>query len=143
MGEIFPLPSLLASKGGNDGIVLTSMANRDGEHFLSVMNLDHEAKDLNLTERGMRLFDMRLPGREARLLPVDVNVGPIKLRYSTTEVESIAEDGRSLTFLPTGHEETALIESEAQIHAENAVVEREGAKTLIRIPPGSRARVGV
>ncbi len=91
------------------GVLLTSMSNPNGERFLTLINLDHERKELQITENGKPLFGrsiIKLEPRGTRLLPLNVRFGAKTIIHSTTELVGTQND--ELSFRETGEEESIL-----------------------------------
>jgi len=97
------------------GVFTTTIANRKGERFLNVINLDSEDKPLHLRENGQAMFGgnvIRMAGRTARLLPMNVQFGPIKVAYATTEIDF--RDANTIRFRNTGREERIVFEGDVE-----------------------------
>jgi beta-galactosidase len=124
------------------GVLSSSVRNRLGERFLNLINLDAEEKPLTLSQDGEPLFGdevIYLPGRSARLLPLNVQFGPLIIRYATTE---IVEAGSGFVrFRATHREERVLLESERELVAQGAAVTQEGREYKLRLPPNQSISV--
>lgn len=111
----------------NDGVLVSSMANRSGERVLLLANLDHEPKPLSLTCGGNGLLpNVLLPARRTALLPLGLRVGSLRVVSSPRELASII--GHRIEFgtgLIGGEIE---LESHATLTVEGAMARREGTK---------------
>lgn len=124
------------------GTLTTTVANRDGERFLSVMNLDLEPKVLRLYDRGKSMFGgapIQMPGRHARLLPLDVRFGPVLIRYSTAELLHVEE--HSIAFRPTAVHEVVEIDSSGELRISEADFRRSGNRWTITTRPSISAKI--
>lgn len=76
------------------GVILSRLKGAEGR-FISLINLDQEDKDLRISEGGVDLFGRRvhLPGRKAKLLPLGVAVGGLKILRSTAEITGVGVKG--------------------------------------------------
>jgi beta-galactosidase len=76
------------------GIFLTSCASPDGGRFLHLLNLDGFDKDVHFSENGLALFGGRtipLRARDGIMLPMNLDLGPATILYSTAEVKEVTE----------------------------------------------------
>ena len=103
----------LRCDGPRQGVFATSMANRDGEGFLHLLNLEGFEKALRVSRNGKRLLggrEIRLLGREGVMLPIDVRFSSGRIRYATAEIMAIAED--AIEFRRTQPEDIVVLETE-------------------------------
>ncbi|MGV3616242.1 MAG: beta-galactosidase [Fimbriimonas sp.] len=96
----------------HDGVVVTTVANAKGERFMTILNLDAEAKTFRFKEGGRPMFGGRplgIGGFEARLLPLGVVLGKAKVEFATTDIAEVGEG--HLSFRRTRDTEYAAIRS--------------------------------
>jgi beta-galactosidase len=70
------------------GAVLLTSTDSSGGRILHALNLSGYDQELTVAERGRPLLDgraLRLPGRRALMLPVDLAVGGLPVAYATAE----------------------------------------------------------
>ena len=70
------------------GIVLSRVRDSEGHRFISLMNLDGDDKEFHVREGQELLFggSVSLVGHKAKLLPINLNVGGIPIKWSTAEI---------------------------------------------------------
>ncbi|HWM07523.1 MAG TPA: hypothetical protein VNP92_34775, partial [Actinophytocola sp.] len=81
------------------GVVLLTGVDDRGGRLLHALNLSGYDQTLRIAERGRQLLDgqtLRLPGRRALMLPLDLAVGDLRIAHATAEPVAVA-DG-SVTF---------------------------------------------
>lgn len=77
------------------GIFMTSSANKDGERFIHLLNLDGFAKEFNIFDNDVPLFEGRkitLQPKEGVMLPINIQYGDVKIVYSTAEIMGVSKD---------------------------------------------------
>lgn len=118
------------------GVVSTSVRNRAGERFLTVLNLDPVAKELAFTEDGRALFDggpIVMGARSARTLPLGVLYPGLKVAYATTDLLGVEEG--ELRFKGTGQVERIAVETDRKVAVANGEARKEGGLVRIRTKP--------
>jgi beta-galactosidase len=98
------------------GVFLTTCRNTRGEGFVTLLNLDSEAREVDWEKSPIHLGP-----RESRLLPLDLRFGNSILRWATTDIEAV--DGDVVHFRRT-------------LREEKVVWEREGGLIVETIPAG-------
>jgi beta-galactosidase len=124
----------------HDGIIVTSQRTPSGERLLTVINLDSEDKAVDLTERGVSVFDqsrLNIGGRKAKLLPIGVKIGPLTIHWSTAEI--VDRDLHSISFKPSGFPEHISIESRMKLAVTGAEVDQGGNLYRIRFESKTQA----
>lgn len=78
----------------NGGVVLSRMTDRAGGRFISLINLDQEDKEFHVREGHRSLFGgtVFLPGRRAKLLPINLKISGIHILASTAEITEVRYD---------------------------------------------------
>ncbi|MFD0717501.1 beta-galactosidase [Paenibacillus sp. GCM10027626] len=106
-------PASLVHDCPDHGIFMTSTANREGERFIHLLNLDGFDKQFCLYERGTKLLDGRrieLAAKEGVMLPLNVACrGGVKVVHATAEIARMSAD--SLTFRLTQAEDVIVLET--------------------------------
>ncbi len=108
------------------GVLLNRLSNRAGERFISLINLDAEDKTLRITGFSQPVF---LEGRKAKLLPVGVSFGGVRVRQSSAEI--VRRDGDSVWF--RGGKSAEWVEFESPVHSNLPI---DGIR--LEIPAGVR-----
>ncbi|MBA2469406.1 MAG: beta-galactosidase [Chloroflexia bacterium] len=79
-----------------NGIFLSSAATPDGARFVHALNLDGIDKAVHLFDEGEPLFEGRpvmLRRRDGVMLPVDLDLGDVRVAWSTAEIVEVRPDG--------------------------------------------------
>ncbi|WP_202972462.1 beta-galactosidase [Clostridium thermosuccinogenes] len=115
------------------GIFMTSASNREKERFIHILNLDGFEKEFHIFEKGCKLFGGRklhLQPRDALMLPLNVEFGGIKVRYSTAEVLGVAES--SIEFRLTQPEDIIVFEKSSKIKpSDDYTIHEEGDDMIL------------
>ncbi len=94
-----------------NGIFLSSAATPDGARFVHALNLDGMDKALKMFDNGEPLFEGRsvmLRRRDAVMLPIDLDLGDVRVAWSTAEIVERRPDG--ITIRLTGdHDAISLV----------------------------------
>ncbi|MCW5943172.1 MAG: beta-galactosidase [Fimbriimonadaceae bacterium] len=118
------------------GVVTTSVRNRAGERFVTVLNLDPVEKELALTEASKPLFDAEpivMAARSARTIPLNVAFPNARVVYATTDI--LAVEVKELRFKGTGQAERIVLETAHKVTVENAEARKDGGLIRIRTKP--------
>jgi beta-galactosidase len=115
-------------------IFLSSTVTEAGERFIHALNLDGFDKTVRIISDGEPLFDGRevtLRGRDGVMLPVNVDLGEVRVDWSTVEIASRKGDG--VTVRLTGPEDAIRLTTSREIVPyEGFVAERDGDTVLVR-----------
>jgi beta-galactosidase len=115
-------------------IFLSSTVTEAGERFIHALNLDGFDKTVQIVSNGEPLFDGRaitLRRRDGVMLPVSVDLGEVRVDWSTAEIARRKGDG--ITVRLTGPEDVVRLTTEREIVPyEGFVAERDGDAVLIR-----------
>jgi beta-galactosidase len=94
-----------------NGIFLSSAATPDGGRFIHALNLDGMDKPVKLHDRGEPLFEGRpvmLRRRDGVMLPLDLDLGDVRVAWSTAEIVERRIDGITVR-LGGDHDSLALV----------------------------------
>ncbi|MFZ4508265.1 MAG: beta-galactosidase [Fimbriimonas sp.] len=118
------------------GVLLNRIRDNQGQRFISLINLDSEAKTLNITESGQNLLGIavNLPGRRAKLLPLGVTIGGLKIKHATAEITRVTSEG--VIFRSGQTEESVVISGEVQTELPTRFANGE---STVQIPPNVKA----
>ncbi len=119
------------------GVLLHRIRNSRGERFISLINLDQEHKDLNITEGEANLFGGKvfLAGRTAKLLPLGVVIHGHRIVRSTAEIAEVGN--HSISFRQSLEPEVVEIDGTVDIDTQTArFLQTDGNSRLIEILPG-------
>jgi beta-galactosidase len=115
-------------------IFLSSTVTDAGERFIHALNLDGFDKPVQIVSDGEPLFEGRevtLRRRDGVMLPVNVDLGEVRVDWSTAEIASRKGDG--ITVRLTGPEDAIRLTTSREIVPyEGFVAERDGDAVLIR-----------
>jgi beta-galactosidase len=98
------------------GVFMTTVASKEGERFLHLLNLDGLAKQVHVTDAGTALFEGRpvtLGSKEALMLPLNVSFGDVKIAYSTAEISHV--ENNCIIFRLTSDGDVICLETSRQI----------------------------
>jgi beta-galactosidase len=131
--DIYPLVTHDYEFGG---VVLNRVGDRHGQRFVSLLNLDLTDKQLTLREQGTLLFEglLLLPGKKAKMLPINVNVGGLHIQWATAEVVEVNESG--VHFPQSSAVERARFTGPVRVSGGARVIRSEGKSTWVEIEPG-------
>jgi beta-galactosidase len=112
-------------------VLLTSVAD-DGGRLLHALNLSGYDQELTITEHGRALLGgtpLRLPGRRALMLPLDLRLGDLRIAYATAEAVSVTAG--AVTFhAPAGE---AVVAVAGPATCEVADVSQRDGLTVLRV----------
>ena len=115
------------------GIFMTSTANKNGERFIHLLNLDGFEKEFHVYDSEKLLFDGRkisLQPKDGVMLPLNMNYGDFKIIYSTAEITGIGEN--EVTFRLAQKRDVICLETEKELVAcEDCKVEKQNGKVYI------------
>ncbi|HVL25225.1 MAG TPA: beta-galactosidase [Thermomicrobiales bacterium] len=115
-------------------IFLSSTATPAGGRLIHALNLDGFDKTLQILDRGEPLFEGReitLRRRDGVMLPVNVDLGEVRIDWSTAEIAQRAGD--SLVVRLTGPADAIRLTTSREIvPGEGFELDREGDSVLIR-----------
>lgn len=112
------------------GILHTTTRTPKGDRFLTVLNLDSYAR--RIAYPGLLEDEIVLGPRSARLLPLQLDLGWVRLQGSTLEVESIGE--REVRFRAENH--AGKVEVRGDARAIGGTLRREGDRLFAVSKPG-------
>lgn len=142
----------LQHDGPAAGVFLTSTANRAGERFLHLLNLDGFAKALRLSDGGRPLLDgqpVNIAGREALMLPLNVTPSgfdDVCIAYATAEITALDREAGTIEFRLAGDEATIAIATSRDIQTSwPCQLRHDGTTTIItaRRPSAAEDRLTV
>jgi beta-galactosidase len=118
------------------GIVLSRVRNRRGGRFVSLLNLDLLDKELTIRDEGAVLFGgkIMLPGKKAKMLPINLEIGGLRIDWSSAEVTEVSRQGVSFRQSPAV--ERASFAGPVRVGSGARVTARDGLSTQIEIEPG-------
>ena len=98
----------------NGGILLQRVRHQQSR-FISLINLDADPKDLEITDGGEFLFagKVHLPARTAKLLPLNVPIGGFLISRSTAEI--VASSANSVSFRKGPVPEVAILRGKPKL----------------------------
>lgn len=115
------------------GIFMTSSANKDKEKIIHVLNLDGFCKQFNIFENGEVLLEGKkivLDSKRGIMIPINLNVFGGKLIYSTAEIMDIRE--REIDFRLTQESDVIVFEDNIKIKtSEDYKIELKNKKIYI------------
>lgn len=114
------------------GLVLLTGAQPAGGRLLHALNVSGYEQEFTVHEHGTPLFGghtLRLPGRGALMLPLDLELGGVRLAYATAEAVS-AGDGRVVLDAPRAGA-VAAVEGAVVCDDPAATVRRHGGLTVV------------
>lgn len=79
----------------NHGIFMTSTANKEGERFIHLLNLDGFDKSFRVYDQDTALFggkEITLQSKDGVMLPVNMAFGDKEIAWSTAEITAIKEE---------------------------------------------------
>jgi len=134
----------LRHDGPPGGVFMTSMANAAGEAFVHVLNLDGHEQGFRLFRDGRRLLggrELRLPGREGLMLPVNLDLGEVRIRYATAEV--VGWEDKAIEFRCLQPDAVILLETTREFPlGEGYTLHRRGRSVRVQVWAGvERLRV--
>ncbi|MBA2470072.1 MAG: glycosyl hydrolase, partial [Chloroflexia bacterium] len=112
-----------------NGIFLSSAATPEGARFVHALNLDGVDKPVRLFDRGEPLFEGRpimLRRRDGVMLPIDLDLGDVRVAWSTAEIVEVGTDG--ITVRLTGdHDALSLVMKRTVVaSSDHEAILREG-----------------
>ncbi len=118
------------------GVVLNQVSNGNGQSFISLVNLDLIDKEMTVHENGKSLFDgkLMLPGKKAKMLPINVSVGGLMIHWSTAEITEVTKSG--VSFRQSSAVERISLAGDVKVGKGAKVVRTEGRGTIVEIEPG-------
>ncbi len=122
----------LAHTAAVPGIVLLTSVADDGGRLLHALNLSGYDQELTITEHERALLGgvpLRLPGRRALMLPLDLRLGGLRIAYATAEAISVTAS--AVTFRAPAGEAVVAVAGPATC-AEADVSQRDGL-TVLRV----------
>ncbi|WP_316570856.1 beta-galactosidase [Neobacillus sp. YIM B06451] len=123
------------------GIFMTSTANREGERFIHLLNLDGFDKELRIYENGEELFGglkLLLQSKDGVMLPVDLELEGREIAWSTAEITGYGPN--SMDFRLTQKSDViAFKEGAAIASSPDYTVERDGG--LVKVVSLKHAKV--
>jgi beta-galactosidase len=115
------------------GIFMTSTANKYGERFIHLLNLDGFEKEFNIFDDDTPMFEgskISLQPREGVMLPINVQYGDFKIIYSTAEIMGVDKD--KIRFRLTQKSDKICLDTErGLLPSQEYKVEKKGGKTYI------------
>lgn len=115
------------------GVFMTSSANKNGERFIHLLNLDGFEKEFKIYENDTPIFDGRkitLQPKEGVMLPINIDCGDYKIIYSTAEIMEIGINHLELRL--TQKNDVICMDTEKElIPSEEYRVEKIGNRTYI------------
>ncbi|MDQ3656683.1 MAG: hypothetical protein M3457_16615 [Chloroflexota bacterium] len=113
-----------------NGIFLTSAATPGGDRFVHALNLDGVDKPVKLFDGGEPLFEGRsimLRRRDGVMLPIDLDLGDVRVAWSTAEIVERRTDGITLR-LTGDHDAVSLATTRTVVaSAYHEAILREGS----------------
>ncbi|KIY23526.1 beta-galactosidase [Mesobacillus subterraneus] len=123
------------------GIFMTSTANKEGERFIHLLNLDGFDKSFHICEQGTVLFggkEITLQCKEGVMLPFNMAFGNRKIVWSTAEIIAIKED--SIEFRLTQNQDVIAFKAGVGIKpSENYELKFE--ETLVKVISKNHSKV--
>lgn len=122
----------LAHTAAIPGAVLLTSGDGTGGRVLHALNLSGYPQELTIAEGGRPLLDgatLRLPGRRALMLPLEVSLGGLEVAYATAEPVAV-EDG-SVTFRALGPDAFAALRGEVTCGDPMTAVRRQDGLTVV------------
>lgn len=117
----------------HNGIFMTASVSEEGERFLHLLNLDGFDKELRVTLGEKLLFEgktLKLRAKTALLLPLEVDLGEVKIVYATAEIQERGE--KSLEFRRSQPQDVIVLETDCEIEpGDDYEVKREGQRVVI------------
>ncbi|MGM7702760.1 beta-galactosidase [Pseudalkalibacillus sp. Hm43] len=115
------------------GIFMTSTANKEGERFIHLLNLDGFDKTFSIYENGNELFNGRsieLQSKDGVMLPINMTIGDVKINYSTAEIQK--SSGSTIEFRLTQSEDVISVTTDRDIdESDDYLIEQRRDQTLI------------
>jgi len=112
-----------------DGIFLDSAKTADGARFIHALNLDGVDKLVRIFDQGEPLLDGRpvmLRRRDGVMLPVDLDLGEVRVAWSTAEIAERRPNGITLR-LTGDHDAICLVTRRTVVaSADHEAILREG-----------------
>ncbi len=115
------------------GLILLSGADRAGGRLLHALNVTGYEQEFTVTDGELPLFggeSVRLPGRRALMLPLDLTVGPLRLAWSTAE--PVAVTGSAVTFHAPARSAVLAVAGPASCADPRVIAEPRPGLTLLR-----------
>ncbi|MCP3028543.1 beta-galactosidase [Halobacillus sp. A5] len=106
----------LTNDSAYHGVFMTSTANKQGERFLHILNLDNFDKKMHVFEKGRKLFDERkleLQAKEGVMLPINITIGETVICYATAEIRDRRTD--EIQFRLTQSEDVIALRTDRQV----------------------------
>lgn len=94
------------------GIFMSSAATPNGERFIHALNLDGFDKPVHLIDGGEPLFEGRtvmLRRRDGVMLPIGLDLGDVRVAWSTVEITGRNDDGITVRLL--GGDDAVLVDT--------------------------------
>lgn len=120
----------------NGGVLLQRVRHQQSR-FISLINLDADPKDLQITDGGESLFagKVHLPARTAKLLPLNVPIGGFLISRSTAEI--VASSANSVSFRKGPVPEVAILRGKPKVVGSGASLRLlQGDEYRLEIEPG-------
>jgi beta-galactosidase len=114
------------------GVVLLTTVADSGGRLLHALNVSGYDQSLTITEHGQPLLGgatLRLPGRRALMLPLDLRLGGLQIAYATAE--AVAVSSESVTFRAPAGEAVVAVAGPAT--CAEAEVSRVDGLTVLRV----------
>lgn len=108
------------------GLFMTTTTNKNGERYIHMLNLDGFDKKFNVYLNEENLFggkEIELFGKDGVMLPIDVNFGEIKIKYSTAEIIGVEE--KKLIFRLTQSKDEIVLQTKLDIYESDDFIVEE------------------
>ncbi|WP_144429964.1 beta-galactosidase [Paenilisteria newyorkensis] len=136
-------PPMLAHDYPHHGIVTTTTKNAQNERFVHLLNLDGMEKQFRLTEQDAPLFGgnpITLGAKSGLILPLQMQLGPTFIEYSTAEVMSYNEQEIRLRVLQP--EATICIQTTQHIReSRNYTITKKLGSTILHIKTRGKLKI--
>jgi len=119
------------------GVLLNRVHDKGGQRFISLINLDLEDKELKISEKRHVLIPEKifLAGKKAKLLPLNVSLSGLTIKWSTTEITESSTKG--LAFRQTSVAEQIEFAGSVRVGSgQGRIVSVSSGNTLIELAPG-------
>lgn len=134
MLELLGCAPALSHTEDNHGLFMTVMKNEEQEKYLHILNLDGFEKEAVIRCEGRELFGgkaLRIGSRRGLMLPLDLAVEGVKIRYATGEI--VGHEEGAIRFRLTQQEDVICIAGGGKVRpSEDYVVEERAGDTYVR-----------
>lgn len=115
------------------GVFMTSTANKSGERFIHILNLDGLDKEFNIYDKSEKLFGGRkllLQNKDGVMLPINVTYNNVTIAYSTAEIMEVKDN--TIEFRLTQKQDVIALNTNRQVlSSDDYEIKVEGNTTLV------------